>query len=65
MWTLTGIVRLAYFFLFSSPGPKGHVRYCHHFASVISEEKIFLTVAKQKQELPLVAIFVGGTGRNE
>jgi hypothetical protein len=24
-----------------------------------------LTVANQKQELPLVAIFVGGTGRNE
>ena len=25
----------------------------------------FLTLANQKQELPLVAIFVGGMGRNE
>jgi hypothetical protein len=31
----------------------------------VSEEKIFLTLANQKQELPLVAIFVGGIGRNE
>ena len=31
----------------------------------ISEEKIFLTVANQKQELPLAAIFVGQTERNE
>jgi hypothetical protein len=29
------------------------------------EEKIFLTLANQKQELPLAAIFVGGMGRNE
>jgi hypothetical protein len=28
-------------------------------------EKIFLTLANQKQELPLAAIFVGGMGRNE
>ena len=21
--------------IFSSPGPKGHVRFCHHFASVV------------------------------
>jgi hypothetical protein len=28
-------------------------------------KKIFLTLANQKQELPLVAIFVGGMGRNE
>ena len=28
----------------------------------ISEEKIFLTLANQKQELPLAAIFVGGMG---
>ena len=27
--------------------------------------KIFLTLANQKQELHLVAIFVGGMGRNE
>jgi hypothetical protein len=32
---------------------------------VVSEEKIFLTLANQKQELPLAAIFVGGMGRNE
>jgi hypothetical protein len=31
----------------------------------IAEEKIFLTLANQKQELPLAAIFVGGMGRNE
>jgi hypothetical protein len=31
----------------------------------IVEEKIFLTLANQKQELPLAAIFVGGMGRNE
>jgi hypothetical protein len=31
------------------------------FGQAVSEEKIFLTVANQKQELPLEAIFVGGT----
>ena len=31
----------------------------------VSEEKIFLTLANKKQELPLAAIFVGGMGRNE
>ena len=35
------------------------------FDQVVSEEKIFLTLANQKQELPLAAIFVGGMGRNE
>jgi hypothetical protein len=35
------------------------------FSQAVSEEKIFLTLAYQKQELPLVAIFVGGMGRNE
>jgi hypothetical protein len=35
------------------------------FGQAISEEKIFLILANQKQELPLVAIFVGGMGRNE
>jgi hypothetical protein len=35
------------------------------FGQAVSEEKIFLTVANQKQELPLAVIFVGGTGRNE
>jgi hypothetical protein len=27
--------------------------------------EFFLTLANQKQELPLAAIFVGGMGRNE
>jgi hypothetical protein len=35
------------------------------FGQAVSEEKIFLTLANQKQELPLAAIFVGGMGRNE
>jgi hypothetical protein len=34
------------------------------FGPAVSEEKIFLTLANQKQELPLAAIFVGGMGRN-
>ena len=29
------------------------------FGQAVSEEKIFLTLVNQKQELPLVAIFVG------
>jgi hypothetical protein len=36
-----------------------------NFKAAVSEEKIFLTLANQKQELPLAAIFVGGMGRNE
>ena len=35
------------------------------FGQAVSEEKIFLTLANQKQELPLAAIFVGGMGRNK
>jgi hypothetical protein len=35
------------------------------FCQAVSEEKIFLTVANQKQELLLAAIFVGQTERNE
>jgi hypothetical protein len=31
----------------------------------LAKQKIFLTLANQKQELPLAAIFVGGMGRNE
>jgi hypothetical protein len=31
------------------------------FCQAVSEEKICSTLAIQKQELPLVAIFVGGT----
>jgi hypothetical protein len=32
---------------------------------VASEEKIFLELTNQKQELPVVAMFVNGSGRNE
>ena len=32
---------------------------------LVPDKKIFLTLTNQKQELPLVAIFVGGMGRNE
>ena len=35
------------------------------FGQAVSEEKIFLTLANQKQELLLAAIFVGQTERNE
>jgi hypothetical protein len=35
------------------------------FGQAVSEEKICLTLANQKQELPLVAIFVVGMVRNE
>jgi hypothetical protein len=35
------------------------------FGQAVSEEKIFLTLAIQKQELPLAATFVGGMGQNE
>jgi hypothetical protein len=35
------------------------------FGQALSEEKIFLTLANQKQELPLEARFVGGMGQNE
>jgi hypothetical protein len=35
------------------------------FDLVVLEEKIFLSLANQKQELSLAAIFVGGMGRNE
>jgi hypothetical protein len=34
------------------------------FGQAVSEEKIILALVNQKQELPLVAIFVGGMGRN-
>jgi hypothetical protein len=33
--------------LFSSPDPKGHVRYCHHLASVVHPSS-----TNQKQEFP-------------
>jgi hypothetical protein len=35
------------------------------FGQAVSEEKIFLTLANQKQELLLAAIFVGQTEQNE
>jgi hypothetical protein len=35
------------------------------FGPAVSEEKIFLTLANQKQELPLAAIFVGGMGNSK
>ena len=35
------------------------------FGQAVSEEMIFLTLANQKQELPLVALFVGGMERND
>jgi hypothetical protein len=34
------------------------------FGQAVSEEKTFLILANQNQELALVAIFVGGTERN-
>jgi hypothetical protein len=36
-----------------------------HLAKQFQRRGFFLTVANQKQELPLAAIFVGRTGRNE
>jgi hypothetical protein len=32
---------------------------------VVSEEKIFFKSANQKQELPMVAMFVNGSGQND
>jgi hypothetical protein len=34
------------------------------FGQAVSEEKIFLTLAHQKQELSLAVMFVGGMGRH-
>jgi hypothetical protein len=36
-----------------------------HLAKQFQRRRFFLTIANQKRELPLVAIFVGGMGRNE
>jgi hypothetical protein len=36
-----------------------------HLAKTISEEKILNKSANQKQELPVLAMFVNGSGRNE
>ena len=35
------------------------------FGQAVSEEKIFQKSTNQKQELPVVAMFVNGSGRNE
>jgi hypothetical protein len=35
------------------------------FGSAVSEEKMFLKSANQKQELSVAAMFVYGSGRNE
>jgi hypothetical protein len=35
------------------------------FGQVVSEEKVFKKSTNQKQEWPLVAMFVNGLGRNE
>jgi hypothetical protein len=35
------------------------------FGQTVSEEKIFLALANQKQELPLAALFVGQMEPNE
>ena len=32
---LNRLSNVTYALLFSSPDPKGHVRYCHHLASVV------------------------------
>jgi hypothetical protein len=40
-------------------------RYLLYSKLHVSECQSFLTLANQKQELPLAAIFVGGMGRNE
>jgi hypothetical protein len=71
--TRLGVIALFSSFV-SSPDPKGHVRYCHHLASVVrclalfgqavSEEKICLPLANQKKKLILAAMFVGQMERN-
>jgi hypothetical protein len=50
--------------VFSSPGPKIHVNYCHHFmyslgsvSSLVSEKKSFEISANQSILLALAAIF--------
>ena len=35
------------------------------FGQAVSEEKIFFKSANQKQELPMAAMFVNGSGQNE
>jgi hypothetical protein len=35
------------------------------FGQAVSEQKIFFKSANQKQELPVVAMFVNGSGQNE
>jgi hypothetical protein len=35
------------------------------FGQTVSEEKIFLEIDLSEQELPVVAMFVNGSGQNE
>jgi hypothetical protein len=43
---------------FSLPDPNGHVMYCNHFLSVVIHKR---NQPNQKQELPVVAMFVNGS----
>jgi hypothetical protein len=45
-------------FIFLAHLAKGNVGFCHHL-------KIFFKSANQKQELPVVAMFVNRSGQNE
>jgi hypothetical protein len=45
---------------------KGNVNFCHHLASVVCRPLTFhILMTNQKQELPVVAMFVNGSGQNE
>jgi hypothetical protein len=51
--------------IFERETPRDHL--CQvwlHFAKQFQRRRFFETVANKKQELPLTAIFVGGTERN-
>jgi hypothetical protein len=68
---ITRISRFLNFFVYSSENSFVNFSYFNllpslaPFGQAVSEENFVLTLANQKQELPLVAIFVGGMGRNE
>jgi hypothetical protein len=51
--------------LYKGPSIDASYQVSVHLAEGVSEEKIFLALANQKQGLTLAAIFVGGMGRNE